>query len=1214
MKKLGARLMMAAVAVLAFGGAKAALQLEPMLLDVSDGAIVPGQWNSNYSAARTYADSHNIPLLVVYGGVSCGNCTILQRACLTDEFLAWQERNKPVMVYSHSSSDALSFAKPKTNAAIPYVGIYWNRDGSTPKKGSDGYKAFSGRDGMMLATGGSLASQLIRSLDSVVAGYVYDGGDFLVPGTNANVRLEVEVGYAAGRTVTVPLTRTATAQAQNTLVAGGTEYGVAWSEGETLKYIDVAMPEGLGAGEAVALELLDSQGGVHSTSAIYVVEVQANGVRNPYCIGEKTADELSWGDWTLDYETAKAKVAAARANGEKAYLIANFSGVYWCPYCNAAETSLLTSDEFEAWMQANNVIMVLFDQGRASTPATAAGTNLARLLSYETGTTTIEGRPIASGAGYMTRKGISVEDAAAGIALVTHFTQEWLAPGSTAARIGNPNFMLIGEDDDVVARFSAWRDRGDILGKGVLNYDPSENIARLNDLLLLAEGAGEGDGYVPTTSLAMTAGGDDVTCELQVNDSAKVYAVGGVPVGSVKFSVTGKTADRDVTLSIIRVANGAQTTLASGSEAVEYDFGKGESDGVYLRVSSFGGSALVGADSTFSVTVGSEITLHPGEVAFAAASSLFVSGTGEGRVTLKRTGGVSGAASVRVVLDASASTAIEGVDFTWEDTVVTWAEGDSSDKTVAFGLNTVGDGSRAAFVLRLADAAVAAVGAVSATTVEILDTDKPAMAQTAYDVTLYTGVDAASSLCDTLYNVAEGDTVAVKVVSGRLPSGVKVVYDKASGCVTLKGATTRTGSFDVAVAFEDKTARSGFGPAVALSISALDPSSVNPYLSKPLAMTVPLYVERVDGVRTLEGTVELSLKKNNKLSAKYARLGSTRKTSFSGRWQAVVDGVAIAALSARTGEVLTLSIASDGALEAVVADPAYETALESGAVVANGGALGNSFAGSYTVAFAEVAGSSEDPAGAGYLTINVAAGSGKAKWTGALPTGQRVSGTSTLVATQDGYGVLAVLVSKPKFTFAAPLMLKPNAAGSSSRRAVVNCEGALSTWEMNGILHDCKAWGSVFSSSVSLVRLCEEATLPSTLSLVFDASDFSGSAKFGALSSLPDTEVEVAAAKFVLVDAAKGTRLSYRARDGVFTGAVRLPFAGKTVNAKFAGVVIPGWYDCHCDIPLPGDKFKIVDSMPLAVGAVYYSGDKVNGTAAKRGFTVGIGLPETEEE
>ena len=63
-------------------------------------------------------------------------------------------------------------------------------------------------------------------------------------------------------------------------------------------------------------------------------------------------------------------------------------------------------------------------------------------------------------------------------------------------------------------------------------------------------------------------------------------------------------------------------------------------------------------------------------------------------------------------------------------------------------------------------------------------------------------------------------------------------------------------------------------------------------------------------------------------------------------------------------------------------------------------------------------------------------------------------------------------------------------------------------------------------------------------------------------------------------------------------------------DMEFTGVIIPGWYDCHCDIPLPGDKFKIVDSMPLAVGALYYTGDKVNGVAAKRGFTVGIGLAE----
>ena len=39
-------------------------------------------------------------LLVFVGGITCGRCADLQRACLTDEFLAWQRDHKMLMVFT----------------------------------------------------------------------------------------------------------------------------------------------------------------------------------------------------------------------------------------------------------------------------------------------------------------------------------------------------------------------------------------------------------------------------------------------------------------------------------------------------------------------------------------------------------------------------------------------------------------------------------------------------------------------------------------------------------------------------------------------------------------------------------------------------------------------------------------------------------------------------------------------------------------------------------------------------------------------------------------------------------------------------------------------------------------------------------------------------------------------------------------------------------
>ncbi len=1190
----------------------AGFQLHENLLTVSDGAIVPGVWNSNYDAGRDYADTYHVPLLVFYGGVSCGNCELLQRACLTDEFLAWQNLYKPVMIYTSSSANALSFAKPKSTSAVPFIGIYWNQDGVKPAVDSARYKRFVGRDGMMPVTTGTLAQQFIGSLNLVVSAYIYDGGEFVVAGTNENARLEVEAGYAAGRTVAVPLYRTSTErEGANTLVAAGVSTAVSWAAGEASKSVEVALPEGLGTGATIALQLLDSNGDVHASSAIYVVEPQANGVRNPYAPGEKTANALDWGDWTLDYAAAKQKVAAERANGGSAYILANFSGVYWCPYCNGIEETFLVTDEFKAWAKENHVIPVLFDQGKASSPGTAAGTNQARLLSYEEGATSIAGRPVASGAGYLSRKGIPADVAASGIALVTQYTQKWLAPGSTAPRIGNPTFLLIGDNDNVVARANMWRDRANKYGKGVRYYEPQENIARLNALLALQGTEGERDSYPETTQLSIAAGGAGVSATVQINAATKVFAVSGVPVGTVDFTVSGAPENRPVALKIVRVADGVAATLASGTGTVGYNFGKGETDGVYLTATAFSDGAEVGASGEFSFTVSSAITLHPGVVAFAKTSARYISGAGVGKATLKRTDGVSGDASVRVFLGAG-GTAVNGTHFTWTDTVVTWEEGDASDKEISFALATAAEGESVSFSLCLADAQVAAIGSPSAMNIEIYNTDRPATAEQEYDVALYTGFNSGSALSAPLYNVAAGDRVLVKVLEGRLPSGVKLVYDSDTGAVAFTGTAKKPGVYDVVVAFEDVTKGGGLGPEVALSITVANPADVNRYLSRTQVMTLPLFATDAEsGAKTLEGALTLSLKATNRITAKYVTKENIKNTSFSGKWDAMDDGLASTTLAAKNGAVLELAIGADGALEARVTDPAYAAALETGALVANGGDLGGYYAGAYTVAFPEYEDGATDHAGASYLTVTID-GAAKAKWTGMLANGQRVSGNGYIVADADGNGVLTAFAAKTRYTFAAAMRVKRSASSSTSRRAVVAVAGTEAVWEANGISHACAVMGSWHDASASLLDLAAEATLPSSLKLYFTTYAFSGSTAYGALADeLYPATVKLEASKMTLDGyAANKQRIAYKRATGVFSGSVRVPFSGKTVTAKFSGVVIPGWYDCACDVPVPGDQFAIVESMPFAVGALVYSGDKLGGKSAKRGFPVAIGIEE----
>ena len=150
-----------------------ALSMTPTLLPVSDGILTLGAWNANFNGALSVANEYNVPLLVFYGGLSCGKCEELQYACLTDEFLKWQRQHKMLMVFTTNNSlgNAAAFSKPQDSTGFPFIAVYWNKDGKEPQKDTELYRTFNGRDGEMLVKGGTLASQLIGSIEAVVGSY-----------------------------------------------------------------------------------------------------------------------------------------------------------------------------------------------------------------------------------------------------------------------------------------------------------------------------------------------------------------------------------------------------------------------------------------------------------------------------------------------------------------------------------------------------------------------------------------------------------------------------------------------------------------------------------------------------------------------------------------------------------------------------------------------------------------------------------------------------------------------------------------------------------------------------------------------------------------------------------------------------------------------------------------------------------------------------------
>ena len=142
----------------------------------------------------------------------------------------------------------------------------------------------------------------------------YTGAEFVVGDTESN-RLEAEIGTTTQ--VELPLTRASAAvnsTSTNSLVItypgeAPTTNVIYWAKGEAETNLTVNIPATMTTpGGQVELLLLDAAGKAVATSHVTAVTAPENAPKNPLWIGEKTADELAWGEWTMDLDVATNKV------------------------------------------------------------------------------------------------------------------------------------------------------------------------------------------------------------------------------------------------------------------------------------------------------------------------------------------------------------------------------------------------------------------------------------------------------------------------------------------------------------------------------------------------------------------------------------------------------------------------------------------------------------------------------------------------------------------------------------------------------------------------------------------------------------------------------------------------------------------------------------------------------------------------------------------
>ncbi|MBR4172034.1 MAG: thioredoxin family protein [Kiritimatiellae bacterium] len=1267
--------------------------LESRAVTISNGEIQRGVWNSRFTAAKEYAEKRYLPMLIYWGGKKCSYCNELDKDCCENDFLTWQARRQLVMVHctgtsTSDASAALNFAQNSTGL-YPYICVYWPKyDGTTV------IQKFSGRNGKMLVfkRGMSHQEQLMQSVDQVLVGYdpnLYLGGVFTAPGT-PKARLEAEAGVTTR--LFVPMKREDEVRgfpATNVLTVAypdGTEVTnlVAWTFEDHEQFSEISVPADVTTGQSIQLKLWDTNGKLMGTNVVTVVDPVPMSSENPLWIGERTVDTLQYGEWTMDLDVAKAKVAA---DPNAAYTLIRVTGELWCPYCKGSARSLLADPAFYAWAQEKRVALVLLDNVRLidNVPSDSP-----TLLSH-----TVSARDMASGSGYLSRKMATPELAAAIAARNKSLGMTTLKlKSSSAVRVGNPTFILLRKDGSIAGRLAVNREntRTDLGGEQLFRYPTDENIARLNDLLLLDQDGNEDNDAAYTTALTYQVG-DTATSTLQINDSKEVFRLAGINGHSrvlfstdnpaVSVSVLAGADPTNFTTEVIAKSNsgeqiavdisdenakkalfvqmtlntvgmsaiGASTRQTATLQSVfslipeesqnEYETTDPTvyvalDQGVTYRLVGFGdvsayltasnadaGLYVANATGAFPLPVATGTVSYqiwkPGTVAFErTAQRISEINADRGTIRVVRSGGSSGAVTVAVALDAENSTAANGVRYSWTDTQLSWADGETGTKEVSFTVtdNHVSEGEQT-FLIKLQPVGeTATTVSDQAHTVTLFDKTDPYIEEEESSISLYSTFAENQSI--PIYNIGSG-RVTTKKVSGKLPSGVKVTYDAKTKSFVISGTPRATGKFTVGFSVTEVRADGKKSSAtITLTFTVTDPKKVNPYASRKLKMTLPLFAS-VGGVEKLAGELILSTTAANKISARYA--GTVSKTaSFSGAWQSIGDDGTMNANLDRNGAKLALSMTKNGFLHADVTGVSsmISGTLTSGDLryVAASGYV--PYAGTYTVTLPAVATDGKDSitdygaVGTAFLTFQISSKSSIVQCKGILPNGKSVTTKSYLFPLGDGTAILPVFKRSASDIVAAALAIRTNAAQNYREypMAVLKATGTRPFWYHKDaamtFTHELEVYGSYYNPQETMNAFCAEYYATTQFDLAFNATgNFLNSPKFGAIATAPEVLMQVTASA-ITFPARKDLKFTFQKKTGMFNGRATVKFSnGKSVSCQYKGVLLPGWADCGCM------EEEAIIERPYGSGCVWFT-DNVKGRSAKRGFTIDL-LPHPAE-
>ena len=568
-----------------------------------------GYWSADLAACRAKAEKEKIPLLAVWSQDGCYHCQLFEKAIASEKFRNWRKESGIIFCFlcsndpdakQPSSANYVWCKGPKKEISVwPLVRFYWPSGGvdfavrgdvldkqENSREKAGGYVIDYIMD-RYIKNGGTKADKAPMAFGSYVPKPSYLGGYFDC--TNApTLRLEAE---PTTKTLYIPLKRETTdattqqikitRSAPNTLSLSGanlsaapTSLNVTWAADQTnqLYKIDNFDTTLYVTNGTVTLSSSTEDGEVITSADIYCLPAQDVTVANPLWIGERTAETLEFGEWTMDIDVAKAKASAADGD---AFTLVAIEGSLWCGDCKNTGDNFLdvmdgATNRFAAWAAANNVALAMIDVPRFTNETVDICNGYPTLLSRKAYKQWLGEK---SGLSYLSRKGVSDEDAAACLTRNRQLVQTDVTAGGLHTyddpgyRTWVPDFLMLRKDGTVAARLGYFgKTESPAAGASWDNI-----IKRFDEMLVIAKAAPADTHYddianndASTTTLSFKANGGSATGELSHTDPADVFKLDGIGGNALqKVTVTGES-EATVTVEFVKL-NGAGKSETVGT-------------------------------------------------------------------------------------------------------------------------------------------------------------------------------------------------------------------------------------------------------------------------------------------------------------------------------------------------------------------------------------------------------------------------------------------------------------------------------------------------------------------------------------------------------------------------------------------------------------------------------------------------------------------------